>query len=111
MKHILRIKDILGCEVRTRMLIEKFAQTLNPEDDYLLDMDQVEFISRSATDELYNLLEERGHIILVNMSDMVQKMFDTVAIGRFNPRNLQIKDEPVTNCDDMESLSRCLKAI
>lgn len=93
------------------MLIEQFAQTLVAEDEYLLDMDQVEFISRSAADELYNLMEERGHIILVNMSDFVQKMFDTVAIGRFNPRNLQIKDVPVTICPDMESLSHCLKAI
>lgn len=93
------------------MLIEQFAQTLVPEDEYLLDMDQVEFVSRSAMDELYNLMEERGRVILVNMSDFVQKMFDTVAIGRFKPRNLQIKDVPVTHCEDMDSLSRCLKAI
>ena len=38
MKHLLKIEEILGKELRTRSLLERFATTLNADDDYMLDM-------------------------------------------------------------------------
>lgn len=111
MKQVLLLKDKLGIEIRTRIIIERLSEELTPNTDYLFDMSGVEFISRSAADELFNLINERGHIILVNMSSFVQKMFDAVAVGRFANRNLSITDIPVTYCEDIDSLSQCLKSI
>lgn len=111
MKQVLFIKDKLGIEIRTRITIERLSKELNADSDYLFDMSGVEFISRSAADEIYNLIEERGHIILVNMTNFVQKMFDAVVVGRFAKRNLRVTDVPVTYCEDMDSLSRCLQSI
>ncbi len=110
-KQILKIKDILGTEIRTRRTIEVFAQTLQEDCQYLFDMEGVDSLSRSAADELYNLIESSHHILLVNMSDFVQKMFDIVAVGRFSPRQLKLSDVDVTYCHDMKSLTRCLNAI
>lgn len=111
MKQVLLLKDKLGIEIRTRVIIERLSTELNDDSDYLFDMAGVEFISRSAADELFNLIEERGHIILVNMTNFVQKMFDAVAVSRFAKRNLCVTDVPVTYCEDMDSLSRCLQSI
>lgn len=111
MKQVLLLKDKLGVEIRTRIIIERLSKELNSNTEYLFDMSGVEFISRSAADELFNLIDERGHIILVNMCSFVQKMFDAVALSRFANRNLSITDVPVTYCEDIDSLSRCLKSI
>lgn len=110
-KQILKIKDLIGTEIRTRRTIEEFGQTLYKENQYLFDMEGVESISRSAADELYNLIEASHQIILVNMTDFVQKMFDIVAVGRFTPRQLKINDVNVTYCPDLESLTHCLETI
>lgn len=111
MKKILNIKDILGSEIRTRSLMENFSNTLEQSTEYLFNMEGVSFISRSAADELYNIVQEKEHVVIVNMTDFVQKMYDIVAIGRFKPRELKNVDVPVTYCQDMDSLSECLKAI
>lgn len=110
-KQIVKIKDLLGTDIRTRSMIEVFSQSLQKESHYLFDMEGVETISRSAADELYNLIEDSHHILLVNMSDFVQKMFDIVAVGRFSPRQLKNNEVNVTYCPDMESLSKCLNTI
>lgn len=110
-KQILKIGEVLGTEIRTRKTIEDFGQTLQEDSQYLFDMQGVESISRSAADELFNLIERSHQIILVNMTDFVQKMFDIVAVGRFTPRQLQHSDVEVTYCPDMKSLSQCLNAL
>ena len=38
-------------ELHTRQMIERLTASLNPEDSYLLDMQGVQQISRSAADE------------------------------------------------------------
>ena len=50
MKHIINIQEGYGVELHTRQLIERLAASLNPADSYLLDMQGVQQISRSAAD-------------------------------------------------------------
>ena len=94
---------LCGAELRTRAMMEAFAASLQPEDEYLLDFRNVELISRSAADELYNLIHDNRHIEMINLSPFVQRMFDTVVLGRFQPRQLRPNQTPITYCDTLES--------
>ena len=47
----------------------------------------VSFISRSFTDELYNVLEEHKNISFTNTSDNIKAMLDAVEKGRKSTRN------------------------
>lgn len=53
MKHIIKISDIIGTEVRTRFSLNPLKAELKEGDEYLIDMQDVKMISRSAADELY----------------------------------------------------------
>ena len=55
MKQFVKMKDISGEAIHTRLVVEQFRDTLSADNEYLIDMDGVERISRSAADELYNL--------------------------------------------------------
>lgn len=56
MIQIINIQERYGAELHTRQFIERLAASLNPADTYLQDMKGVQQISRSAADELYNLM-------------------------------------------------------
>ena len=42
MKQILHLKELYGSQIRTRQLMEQLAQTLNKNNQYLLDMEGVD---------------------------------------------------------------------
>lgn len=111
MKHILKMSVVCGTELRTRMMMERFAQTLNKDDEYLLDMQDVTLISRSAADELYNITLDNPKIKIVHLSPFVQKMLDAVILGRFQPRNLRPNATPVIHCADYNSLHEALMSL
>ncbi|MCQ2234970.1 MAG: hypothetical protein MJZ24_09560 [Paludibacteraceae bacterium] len=110
-KIILKVKDVFGSEIKTRRTIEEFAQTLSPSISYLLDFEGVEQISRSATDELYNIINDFPSVKTVNMSSFVQKMFDAVTISRFNPRQRAESTSEIIKCNTMQELSDCFTAL
>ncbi len=107
----LKIKDIYGSEIRTRRTMEEFAHTLILENSYLLDFTGVEQISRSAVDELCNIISDHGSIHTVNMTPFVQKMFDTVLISRFSPRVRTKSTSEVIRCSTMQELSQCFSEL
>lgn len=111
MKHILKISEICGTELRTRLMMERFAQTLNNDDEYLLDMQDVSLISRSAADELYNITLDNPKIKIIHLTPFVQKMLDAVILGRFQPRTLRPNATPVIHCPDYNSLHEALSAL
>lgn len=111
MKHILKMAEICGTELRTRIMMEQFAQTLNNEDEYLLDMLDVTLISRSAADELYNITLDNPKVKIIHLSSFVQKMLDAVILGRFQPRNLRTDATSVIYCSDYNSLHKTLMAL
>ncbi|MBR5434105.1 MAG: hypothetical protein IK117_06695 [Bacteroidales bacterium] len=108
MKHILKMKDLYGSEIRTRAVMEQFATTLQNGDEYLLDMQGVELISRSAADELYNILHGTKNVEIINQSEFVAKMMDAVTLGRFQPRNRSVGKTPIIVCNDLNAIIKHL---
>lgn len=107
MKQVLKIKEELGRELRTRQMMERLSANLLKGDEYLFDFTDVELISRSAADELYNIVQD-NKVEVVGMSEFVQKMYDAVKRGRFMPRQLRPSGTPVVHCKDMADVDRFL---
>lgn len=110
MKHIINLQEQYGAELRTRLMMERLSASLNSEDDYLLDFQGIDQISRSAADELYNLLHSEKHVEVVHVCPFVQKMLDAVVIGRFQPRQRPATSTPIIHCATMQHVTRVLMA-
>ena len=110
MKQIINIQEQYGAELHTRQMMERLAATLQPENEYLLDMSGVEQISRSAADELYNLTHSAMHVDLINIEPFVEKMLSAVTKGRFLPRQHNAGDMPIIHCATISSVQRQLMA-
>ena len=110
MKQIINIQEQYGAELHTRQMMERLAATLQPENEYLLDMSGVEQISRSAADELYNLTHSDMHVDMINIEPFVEKMLSAVTKGRFLPRQHNAGDMPIIHCATIGSVQRQLLA-
>jgi len=109
MKYILNLQERFGSEMRTRLLMERLTESLCKDDEYLLDFQGIDHISRSAADELYNLLHSDMHIDVINMSPFVQKMLDAVTLGRFQPRQ-RPASTPIIHCTTLQNVTNALLA-
>lgn len=110
MKQIIKIYDKFGAELHTRKMMEKLKASLVEGDEYLLDFENIEQISRSAADELYEITHSSQKVEVINMTPFVQKMYDAVTLGRFLPRNLTHSSTPIVHCETLEKVSQCLLA-
>ncbi|MCQ2351639.1 MAG: hypothetical protein MJ003_06680 [Paludibacteraceae bacterium] len=104
MKKIIKVNTKYGPALRTRSSVEQIAQSMNSENEYLIDMLGVEEISRSAADELYNLKQNHTNVHIVHMTPFITNMLDIVTIGRFQPRKREHLNTDIVYCTDMESL-------
>lgn len=103
MKQVIKIKEVLGPALHTRAMVESFVSGLSVDNEYLLDMEGVEQISRSAADELYNLENGNIKVHIINMSEFVAKMMDIVTKGRFLPRERQNGKSNIIYCPTIQS--------
>ena len=110
MNHIIDMQERYGAELHTRQLIERLAASFNSEVSYLLDMQGVQQISRSAADELYNLTHGSMHVDVINLEPFVERMLSSVTKGRFLPRQHTAGDMPIIHCDTIGSVLRQLSA-
>ena len=110
MKQIINIQEQYGAELHTRQMMERLAASLEPNNEYLLDMNGVEQISRSAADELYNLTHSEISVDLINIEPFVEKMLSAVTKGRFLPRKHLAGDMPIIQCTTIGSVQRQLMA-
>ena len=110
MKQIINIQEQYGAELHTRQMMERLAASLDPANEYLLDMSGVEQISRSAADELYNLTHGDIHVELINLEPFVEKMLSAVIKGRFLPREHMAGDMPIIHCATIGSVQHQLMA-
>lgn len=108
MKQIIYIQKLYGSSISTRRTMEEFAQTLDVQNEYLLDFSGVEQISRSSADELYNITIDHKSVKIINMSSFVQKMFDAVILTRFEPRKRNVSNTEIIRCDTIEKVFNCL---
>lgn len=108
MKHILEISAKIGKEIPTRKMVERLENELSHDEEYLLDMSEVTFVSRSAADEFFNLVYCDYHAVMANMEPFVKKMMDAVSVSRFNPRSYSDEKLSVIHCETMEDLKETL---
>ena len=80
-------------------------------DNIILDFTDVSFMSRSFTDELYNLMNECKNISLSNMNDFVSSMYNAVVQGRKSKRVFEPESSEIKEFNDMESLTSFLSKI
>lgn len=101
------------------MVISGSRESMNAEvaaidgikDDIILDFSGVIFVSRSFTDELYNVMAENKNVSLVNMSKFVKSMLEAVTDGRNSKRVFKQSESEIKEFEDMGSLSSFLATI
>lgn len=98
MKKVLKLQEVYCTHIHTRMSMERLRTMLQPQDEYLLDLAGIEFISRSVADELYNILHQGYNAEIVHAEPFVQKMMDAVTMGRFLPRQRPATSMPIIYC-------------
>lgn len=108
MKQIINILEQYGAELHTRQMMERLASSLEPNNEYLLDMNGVEQISRSAADELYNIMHGSILVEVINLEPFVEKMLSAVIKGRFLPRQYTANNTPIIHCATIESVQQQL---
>ncbi len=108
MKQIINMQERYGRELHTRQMIERLSDSLNAEDDYLLDMRGIKQISRSAADELYNLTHASKRVEMINLEPFVEKMLSAVTLGRFLPRQRLSSDLSIVECQTIGQVTQLL---
>ena len=98
----IRVKDIIGAEVRSRIPIAALKEAIARDGCYDIDMAEVTFISRSFADELYNLQLDHTN---------VQKMMEVVWKGRKKKRVRTQADVKTVDLTSIEDFSNFLLSI
>ena len=112
MDKTFNIADLISTDIRSRGNANIIRSAIDGiEGNIVLDFANVTFMSRSFTDELYNILDEHKNITLSNMSDFVDTMLKTVMQGRKNKRKFSNNESEIKEFDDMQSLSSFLSSI
>lgn len=108
----LEIAELISTDIRSRANAEIIRSAIDGiRGDIILDFAGVVFVSRSFTDELYNIMREHKNISLKNMSNIVISMLDAVTKGRNSKRVFKENDSEIKEFDDMSSLSSFLATI
>jgi hypothetical protein len=108
---VIKLKEILGTQVRSRVCIKALKDQLFGDNRYCIDLEGVTFISRSFADELYNLSYDNGNINFVNKSSDVEKMMKAVWDGRAKKRVRTDDKVTIENISTMEELSKFFQTI
>lgn len=106
----IKIKDLISKDIRSRYNGNILRAAVDGEEGQIvLDFSEVEFITRSFADELYNIVSEKDNLTIENMSDFVGTMYDTVRKGRQHGRRPVESNAQMLEFKDMKSLSEYLK--
>ncbi len=110
MEKIIKVAELISSDVRSRSNADKIRnEMIISSQDVILDFIGVIFISRSFTDELFNIIEEfKIEVKLINMSNIVKSMTDAVKSGRNKKRVRKEDNSEIKEFDDIESLSAFL---
>lgn len=102
---IIKIKEVLGSDIRIRSRVTEIAKLTREASIYNLDFSGVRFISRSFADELITLLQHsQGRITIVNVKNEVSDMLKAVEKGR-NQAHTTKHTGKVQKLDSMEDLA------
>ena len=109
---IIKIKDKIAEMLATRQtIIQLFNDILNyQEKNIILDFEKVEFISRSASDQLYKELKKHEkRIKMINASENVKKMMEIVEKTQYGAKR-QLYKVPILEFENKD-LSNFLQTI
>lgn len=109
MTNVIEIASLISTDIRTRANAEIIKSAIDGmEGNIILDFKNVMFMSRSFADEVYNILQLNGNVVVSGMSQPVQNMFGAVSASRKNGRVFKNEDYEMREFDDMKSLSTFL---
>lgn len=112
MNKIIPISTLISTDIRSRANANIIRSAIDGiTDNITLDFSNVSFMSRSFTDELYNVMEEHKNITFINMSPFVTSMWDAVIQGRKTKRVSSTDTSEIKEFKDMKSLESFLATI
>lgn len=85
MKNLIILSSVIGDDLRSRFTMQNILPLCKKGEQNVFDFTGVRFISRSFADELYTVAEQQ-HIEYINMTGIVQQMYDVVSRGRKQKR-------------------------
>lgn len=109
--EVIVIKDFLGTEVRSRIPAKILRTQLCNSNVHVIDMQGVNFISRSFADELYNISHDYSNIKFLNENNSVKKMMAVVWASRKKKRIRPDDEGTIENLSTMKDLSNFLMTI
>lgn len=112
MDKIFKVAELISTDIRSRANVNIIRSAIDGINEIIiLDFTDVAFMSRSFTDELYNLMSEHKNVSLSNMNDFVNSMYNAVVQGRKTKRVFESESSEIKEFDDMKSLSSFLSTI
>lgn len=112
MDKIFKVAELISSDIRSRANVNIIRSAIDGiNENIILDFTDVVFMSRSFTDELYNLMDEHNNVSLSNMNDFVSSMYNAVVQGRKKKRVFEPESSEIKEFDDMKSLASFLSTI
>ena len=106
METIIKVIDLLGSDIRSRLNAERIRNRIDGQT--VVDFSGVKFMSRSFADELYNICNEKPLVRIEGMSDFVLSMYNAVLNGRNRKRVRKEDNGEILKFDKVENLSEFL---
>lgn len=108
MTQTIRLYDIYHADLFSRAKATQLASYINPDADIvILDFEDITFMSRSFTDELYNIVTAtHGKTFrYIGRNDDIRIMMEKVADGRTRERQLGIPPAQMLTFDSQSKLA------
>ncbi len=103
----------MGKDLRTRSFFRRDIERIitSKKSEIELDFSEVNFISRSVADELYNILSEYPLVKVSGLTNDVEMMFKVVSKGRREPRVYSPVNARIYHLKTMEEMSAFFSAL
>lgn len=113
MTQTIKLYDIYHADLFSRAKVSLLVENISPKaDTVILDFDGITFMSRSFTDELYNIVidspDKEFHYI--HRNDEIRIMMEKVAEGRNHERQLGIPPAKMYTFNSPSELAEFLEA-
>lgn len=114
MTQTIKLIDIYSADLFTRSMAVNVLNAIDSNSEkVILDFENIGFMSRSFTDELYNIMDSFPKIgfCFINQNEVIRNMVEAVKTGRNKERELGISHAKMYQCDSLESFNRYLVAL
>lgn len=106
------ISKLISTDIRSRSNINRIEEEIRRIDSKVeLDFSEVDFMSRSFADELYNFVESHKNVSICNINGIARSMIEAVRESRNSKRVYNTDDSEIKEFEDIKSLSSFLATI